>query len=46
MKSLQDRFGNSQLVEMIGTIGYYSMLCMAVNACELEPTAGAEVLKV
>jgi 4-carboxymuconolactone decarboxylase len=46
MKSLQDRFGNSQLVELIGTIGYYSMLCMAVNACELEPTAGAEVLKV
>ena len=29
-----------------GAIGYYSMLCMTVNACELEPGKGAEVLKI
>lgn len=46
MKALQDRFGNFQLVELTGTIGYYSLLAMTANACELEPGAGAEVLKV
>lgn len=46
MKALQKRFGNFQLVELTGTIGYYSMLCMTANACELEPGEGAEVLKV
>lgn len=43
--ALQKRFGNEQLIELTGTIGYYSMLCMTVNACELEPGPGAEVLK-
>ena len=46
MKSLQQRFGNFQLVELTGTIGYYSMLAMTANACELEPAPGAEVLKI
>ena len=45
MKSLQERFGNFQLVELTGTIGYYSMLAMTANACELEAAPGAEVLK-
>ena len=45
MKSLQERFGNFQLVELTGTIGYYSMLAMTANACELEAAQGAEVLK-
>ncbi|MGZ8156430.1 MAG: carboxymuconolactone decarboxylase family protein [Burkholderiales bacterium] len=45
-KALQTRFGNKQFVELTGTIGYYSMLAMTANACELEPGAGAEVLKV
>jgi hypothetical protein len=44
MKSLQERFGNFQLVELTGTIGYYSLLAMTANACELEARAGAEVL--
>ncbi len=46
MASLQKRFGNFQLVELTGTIGYYSMLAMTANACELEAAVGAEVLAV
>ncbi|HYC46898.1 MAG TPA: carboxymuconolactone decarboxylase family protein [Burkholderiales bacterium] len=46
MKALQERFGNEQLIELTGTIGYYSMLAMSANACELEAAEGAEVLKV
>jgi 4-carboxymuconolactone decarboxylase len=46
MKALLERFGKEQLIELTGTIGYYSMLAMAANACELEPAQGAEVLKV
>ena len=45
MKALQKRFGNFQLIELTGTIGYYSLLAMTVNACELEAGQGAEVLK-
>ena len=45
MKALQERFGNFQMVELAGTIGYYSMLAMTANACELEAAQGAEVLK-
>ena len=46
MEALQKRFGNFQLVELTGTIGYYSFLAMTANACELEAAQGAEVLKV
>jgi 4-carboxymuconolactone decarboxylase len=45
MKALRERFGDYQLVELTGTIGYYSMLAMTANATELEPAQGAEVLK-
>jgi len=45
MKALQQRFGDYQLVELTGTIGYYTMLAMTANACELEAAAGAEVLQ-
>lgn len=45
-KALQERFGNFQLVELTGTIGYYCFLAMTANACELEAAQGAEVLKV
>lgn len=45
-QALQARFGNEQFVELTGTIGYYSLLCMTANACELEPRADYEVLKV
>ncbi|HEX2827488.1 MAG TPA: hypothetical protein VHP37_14150 [Burkholderiales bacterium] len=44
-KALLDRFGREQLVELTGTIGYYSMLAMTANFTELEPAEGAEVLK-
>jgi 4-carboxymuconolactone decarboxylase len=45
-KAMQSRFGNDQLVQLTTAIGYYSLLCMTVNACELEAAPGAEVLKV
>jgi 4-carboxymuconolactone decarboxylase len=44
-KAVRERFGEEQLIELTGTIGYYSMLAMTVNACELEAAPGAEVLK-
>jgi 4-carboxymuconolactone decarboxylase len=40
------RFGNEQFIELTGTIGYYSLLCMSANACELPPGKDHEVLKV
>jgi 4-carboxymuconolactone decarboxylase len=46
MNALQERFGNFQLVELTGTIGYYSMLAMTANACELEAGPGAELLQM
>ncbi len=46
VKALQARFGNEGLIQLTGTIGYYSMLAMTVNACELEAAPGAEVLPV
>jgi 4-carboxymuconolactone decarboxylase len=45
-KALQARFGDEQFVELTGVIGYYSMLAMTANACELEAGPGAEVLQM
>jgi 4-carboxymuconolactone decarboxylase len=45
IKALQERFGNEGLIQLTGAIGYYSMLAMTVNACELEAAPGAEVLQ-
>ena len=45
-KAMQARFGNDELVQLTSAIGYYAMLAMTVNACELEAASGAEVLKV
>lgn len=45
-KKIQSRFGDDGLIQLTGAIGYYSMLAMTVNACELEAAQGAEVLKV
>jgi 4-carboxymuconolactone decarboxylase len=45
-RSLQQRFGNDGLIQLTGAIGYYSMLAMTVNACELEAAPNAEVLQV
>jgi 4-carboxymuconolactone decarboxylase len=44
--ALQRRFGNDGFIQLTGAIGYYSMLAMTVNACELEAGPNAEVLKV
>jgi len=44
-KAMQARVGNDQLLQLTGVIGYYVMLAMTVNACELEAAPGAEVLK-
>jgi len=43
--ALRKRFGDEQFIELTGSIGYYAMLAMTVNACELEAAQGAEVLK-
>jgi 4-carboxymuconolactone decarboxylase len=43
-KALQARFGSGGLIQLTGTIGYYAMLAMTVNACELEAGPGADVL--
>ena len=45
VKALQQWFGDEQFIGLTGTIGYYSMLAMTVNACELEAGSGAEVLQ-
>jgi 4-carboxymuconolactone decarboxylase len=44
-KKMQARFGNDELIQLTGAIGYYTMLAMTVNACELEAAPGAEVLQ-
>lgn len=44
--SLRRRFGDEGFIELTGAIGYYSLLAMTVNACELEAASGAEVLQV
>ncbi len=44
--AMQRRFGNDELIQLTTAIGYYSLLAMTVNACELEPAPGAEVLQV
>jgi len=46
LKALRARFGDDGFIQLTGAIGYYSMLAMTVNACELEAAANAEVLKV
>jgi 4-carboxymuconolactone decarboxylase len=44
--AMLERFGNDQFIQLTGAIGYYSLLAMTVNACELEAAAGAEILKI
>ena len=45
-KRMQTRFGSDGLIQLTGAIGYYSLLAMTVNACELEAAQrrGAEDL--
>jgi len=44
--AMRKRFGDDQFIQLTGAIGYYSLLAMTVNACELEAAEGAEVLKI
>ncbi len=44
-KGVRARFGDDGFIQLTGAIGYYSMLAMTVNACELEAAANAEVLQ-
>jgi 4-carboxymuconolactone decarboxylase len=44
--AMRSRFGDDEFIQLTGAIGYYALLSMTVNACELEPAEGAEVLKV
>ncbi len=44
--AMQARFGNDELIQLTTAIGYYTLLCITVNTAEVEPAAGAEVLKV
>jgi 4-carboxymuconolactone decarboxylase len=43
-KAVRSRFGDDGFIQLTGAIGYYAMLAMTVNACELEAGPGAEVL--
>jgi 4-carboxymuconolactone decarboxylase len=44
--AMRARLGDDGFIQLTGAIGYYSMLSMTVNACELEAAPGADVLKV
>jgi 4-carboxymuconolactone decarboxylase len=44
VEALRQRFGDDGLIELTGSIGYYAMLAMTVNACELPAGPGAEAL--
>jgi 4-carboxymuconolactone decarboxylase len=44
VEALRARLGDDGFIQLTGAIGYYSMLAMTVNACELEAAPGAEVL--
>jgi 4-carboxymuconolactone decarboxylase len=44
--AIRERFGDDELVQLTTAIGYYTLLAMTVNACELEAGPGAEVLNV
>jgi 4-carboxymuconolactone decarboxylase len=43
---LLERFGKEQFIEFTGTIGYYTLLCMTVNALEVPAGKDHEALKV
>jgi 4-carboxymuconolactone decarboxylase len=44
--ALRARFGDDGFIQLTGAIGYYSLLAMTVNACELEAAPGADPLPV
>jgi 4-carboxymuconolactone decarboxylase len=42
--AMRARLGDDEFIQLTGAIGYYSLLAMTVNACDLEPAPGADVL--
>ncbi len=44
VQALRQRFGDRGLIELTGSIGYYAMLAMTVNACDLPAGPGADAL--
>lgn len=42
---LRRRFGDDGFIQLTGAIGYYCLLAMTVNACQLEAAPGAEILQ-
>jgi 4-carboxymuconolactone decarboxylase len=42
--AMRDRLGDDEFIQLTGAIGYYSMLAMTVNAAEMAPAPGADVL--
>jgi 4-carboxymuconolactone decarboxylase len=42
--AMRQRLGDDAFIQLTSAIGYYSMLAMTVNACELEPGPGADTL--
>jgi 4-carboxymuconolactone decarboxylase len=45
-KALKDRYGVTWLIELTTVVGYYGMLAGVVNAFELPPPEGGDVLPV
>ena len=43
-QAMRARFGDDEFIQLTGAIGYYSLLAMTVNACELEAAPGADSL--
>ena len=41
---MRQRLGDDAFIQLTSAIGYYSMLAMTVNACELEAAPGADTL--
>ncbi len=44
--AMRARFGNDEMIQLTGAIGYYSLLSMTVNAHEMAAEAGMDVLVV
>jgi 4-carboxymuconolactone decarboxylase len=42
--AMRERLGDDEFIQLTGAIGYYSMLAMTVNAAEMAPAPGADVL--
>ncbi len=46
VQAMRTRFGDDEFIQLTSAIGYYALLAMTMNAVELEPHEGDEVLKV